>query len=73
MDDVIKERDIGKGFEDTFVGDHGGVHFVFELVEDDTGAGEAFGFDSGEGEEDVVEGTEAVSRDEDDWEGEVFG
>ena len=73
MDDVVEEGDVGEGLEETFVGDHRCVHFVFELVEDDARAGEALGFDGCDGKEYVIEGTEPVCSDEDDRQIEFLG
>lgn len=39
MDEVVEEGQSGEILDDAFVGDHGGVEFVAELVEDDAGAG----------------------------------
>ena len=42
---MIEQGDAGEILDDAFVRDHGGVHFVLKLVEDDAGADESFGAD----------------------------
>ena len=66
VDEVVDEWEAGEFFDEAFVGDHGGVEFVIELIEDDAGAFQAFGADGIDAEEGVVEGAEAVGDDEDD-------
>lgn len=61
---MVDERDAGEFFDEAFVGDHGGVEFIVELVEDDAGALQAFGADGFNAEQSVVEGAEAVGDDE---------
>lgn len=73
MDEVVDEREAGEFLDEAFVGDHGGVEFVVELVEDDAGALQAFGADGFDAEQGVVEGAEAVGGDENDGEIEGFG
>ena len=73
VNEVVDERDTSELLDEAFVGDHGGVEFVVELVEDDAGALQAFGADGIDAEEGVVEGAEAVGDDEDDREIEGFG
>lgn len=72
MDEVLQQRDAGDIFEHALVGDHGGVEFVSELVEDDAGAGEAHGADGVEGEQDVIECAETVGGDENHRQVEIF-
>ena len=64
MDDVVEQGDAGEILDDAFVGDHGGVHFVLELVEDDAGAGEAARANGIHGEDDVIERSEFISCDD---------
>lgn len=73
VDEVVDEWEAGEFFDEAFIGDHGGVEFVIELIEDDAGALQAFRADGIDAEEGVVEGAEAVGDDEDDWEVEGFG
>lgn len=73
MDEVVEQRDAGEAFDDAFVGDHGGVEFVGELVQIDAGADEAAGADGGDGQQDVVERAELVFRDDDHRQPEVRG
>ena len=70
---MVDEWKAGEFFDEAFVGDHGGVEFVIELVEDDAGALKALGADCIDAEEGVVEGAEAVADDEDDRKIEGFG
>ena len=73
MDEVVDEWEAGELFDEAFVGDHGGVEFVIELIEDDAGALQAFGADGIDAEDGVIECAEAVGDDEDDREIEGLG
>ncbi len=73
VDEVVDEWEAGEFFDEAFVGDHGGVEFVIELVEDDAGALQAFCADGIDAEEGVIECAEAVGDDEDDREIEGLG
>ena len=65
---MVDEREAGEFFDEAFVGDHGGVEFVIELIEDDAGALQTFRADGIDAEEGVIECAGAVGDDEDDWE-----
>jgi predicted HicB family RNase H-like nuclease len=67
VDEVIEQGKPGEVFQNSFVGDHGGVEFVAELVEDDAEAFETLLSDSGHREERVVEYTESVGGHKEDW------
>ena len=54
VDEVVDEWEAGEFFDEAFIGDHGGVEFVIELIEDDAGALEAFGADGIDAEKGVV-------------------
>ena len=66
MAGVDFEEDSGVAGENLGVGALGDVGVGCEVVENDAGAGEASGVDGFEGEEGVVEATEAVRNDNDD-------
>ena len=70
---MVDERGAAEFFDQAFVGDHGGVEFVVELVENDAGAVQAFGAYGLDTEQCVVEGAKAVGDDENDREIECFG
>lgn len=73
MDEVVEEGDLGEIFDDAFVGDHGRVEFIAELIEDEADAGEAFGADRVQSEQDVIERSELVGRHQQHWQAEAGG
>lgn len=70
---MVEERCGSDLLEDAFIGDHGRIQLVVELVEDDAFEGWCFGDDGVCGEQGVVDGTKFVASDEEDGEVQVFG
>ncbi len=73
VNEVIEEGDAGEFFDHSFIGDHGGIKFVLELVEDDASTGQALCFNGIDGELDVIEGAKLVGGDNQHGQAKVFG